>query len=101
MLRVLLAPTTVLAHLNPVGIVALALIRLVVAALAVLTGEGYSDSYVSAGHFLVSSGHACAVRGYLRLQDPERQGLRSVAPQRYWWRLAGTRPKSPARRNLV
>jgi hypothetical protein len=50
MLRVLLAPAAMLAHFNPVGIVALALIRLVIAALAVLTCEGYSDSNVSAGH---------------------------------------------------
>lgn len=50
MLRVLLAPAAVLAHFNPVWIVALALICLVVAALAVLAGEGYSDSNVSAGH---------------------------------------------------
>jgi hypothetical protein len=44
------APATVLAQAHPIGVVALALIRLVVAMLALLTGEGDSDPNVSASH---------------------------------------------------
>ncbi len=44
------APATVFAQLQSLGIVALALIRLVVPALAVLAGEGGSDPDVSTGH---------------------------------------------------
>ena|GEM_PF-6057265 len=44
------APATVLAQAHPIGVVALALIRLVVAMLALLAGEGDSDPNVSASH---------------------------------------------------
>jgi hypothetical protein len=50
MARVPPAPAAVLAQADAIGVVALALIRLVVAPLAVLAGEGDSDAYVSAGH---------------------------------------------------
>jgi hypothetical protein len=50
MRRVLAAPTAVLAELNPVRIVPLALLCLIVTPLAFLAGEGYGDSYVSASH---------------------------------------------------
>jgi hypothetical protein len=45
-----LAPLAVLAKLQPLWVVALALIGLVVAALALLAGEGGSDPNVSTGH---------------------------------------------------
>jgi hypothetical protein len=45
-----LAPLAVLVKLQPLRVVALALIRLVVAALALLAGEGRSDPHVSTGH---------------------------------------------------
>src|SRR3954453_8147652 len=51
--RVLLAPLAVLAHLDPVRIVALGLLCLVVASLALVTGERHSDSHVSPGHVLL------------------------------------------------
>ena len=44
------APPAVLAQRHAVGVVALALVGLVVAPLAVLAGEGHCDSHVSAGH---------------------------------------------------
>jgi hypothetical protein len=44
------APATVLAQAHPVGIVALALVGLVVAMLALLAGEGDSNSNISASH---------------------------------------------------
>src|SRR5207342_1638061 len=47
---VLAAEAAVLAQRHPVRVVALALVRLVVAMLAILAGEGDSDSHVSAGH---------------------------------------------------
>jgi hypothetical protein len=47
---VLATPTAVLAQADPVRVVALALVCLVVAMLALLAGEGDSDSDVSAGH---------------------------------------------------
>jgi hypothetical protein len=47
---VLATPTAVLAQGDPVRVVALALVCLVVAMLALLAGEGDSDSDVSAGH---------------------------------------------------
>src|SRR3984957_777279 len=47
---VLATPTAVLAQADPVWIVALALVCLVVAMLALLAGEGDSNSDVSAGH---------------------------------------------------
>src|SRR5436305_3707508 len=50
MRRVALAPATVLAQLEPFRVVPLALIRLVVPALALFTGESRSDPDVSAGH---------------------------------------------------
>jgi hypothetical protein len=50
MAGVLATPTAVLAQAHPVGVVALALVRLVVAMLALLAGEGDRNSYVSAGH---------------------------------------------------
>src|SRR5271166_2974654 len=43
-------PAAVLAQRDPIGVVALALVRLVVAMLALLAGEGDSDSDISAGH---------------------------------------------------
>jgi hypothetical protein len=45
-----LAPTAVLAHLDPVWIVALGLLGLVVATLAFLASERHADSDVSACH---------------------------------------------------
>src|SRR5215213_9757125 len=48
--RVLLAPLAVLAQRDAIRVVALGLVRHVVATLADLTGEGHSDSHVSAGH---------------------------------------------------
>jgi hypothetical protein len=50
MAGVLATPATVLAQLDPIRVVALALIRLVVAMLALLAREGDSNSDVSAGH---------------------------------------------------
>src|SRR5215210_1530714 len=47
---VVTAPAAVLAQLDPVGRISPRLIRLIVAPLALLTCEGDSDSYVSAGH---------------------------------------------------
>jgi hypothetical protein len=43
-------PAAVLAQRHPVGVVALALISLIVAVLALLAREGDSDSNVSASH---------------------------------------------------
>jgi hypothetical protein len=43
-------PATVLAQSDPVGVVALGLVCLVVAMLALLAGEGDSNSNVSASH---------------------------------------------------
>jgi hypothetical protein len=48
--RVLAAPAAVLAVLDPVWIVPLALLCLIVTPLAFLAGEGYGDSNVSASH---------------------------------------------------
>src|SRR3954471_5364485 len=48
--RVRPAPLAVLAQRDAVGVVALALVRLVVAPLALLACEGDSDAHVSAGH---------------------------------------------------
>jgi hypothetical protein len=50
MAGVLATPAAILAQTHPVGVVALALIRLVVAMLALLAGEGDSNANVSAGH---------------------------------------------------
>jgi hypothetical protein len=50
MAGVLATPAAVLAQPDAIGVVALALIRLVVAVLALLAGEGDSDPNVSAGH---------------------------------------------------
>jgi hypothetical protein len=47
---VLPAEAAVLAQRDSIWIVALALVGLVVAALALLAREGYSDSNISAGH---------------------------------------------------
>src|SRR5664279_4947836 len=47
---VLATPAAVLAQGDAIGIVALALVRLVVAMLALLASEGDSDAYVSASH---------------------------------------------------
>src|SRR6476469_2894483 len=44
------APLAVLAQRDAIRVVALGLLRLVVPALAILTGEGHSDPDVSAGH---------------------------------------------------
>jgi hypothetical protein len=44
------APATVLAQGDPVGVVALALVGLVVAMLTLLASEGDCDANVSAGH---------------------------------------------------
>jgi hypothetical protein len=45
-----LAPAAILAQLKTLGIVALAFVRLVVAASALLAGEGRSDPNISTGH---------------------------------------------------
>jgi hypothetical protein len=50
MAGVLATPAAVLAQGDAIGIVALALVGLVVATLAVLASERDSDSYVSASH---------------------------------------------------
>jgi hypothetical protein len=50
MRRVLAAPTAVLAELDSIGVVPLALLCLIVAPLALLACEGYGDSNVSASH---------------------------------------------------
>jgi hypothetical protein len=50
MAGVLATPAAVLAQPDAIGVVALALIGLVVAVLALLAGEGDSDPNVSAGH---------------------------------------------------
>src|SRR5690242_13777596 len=50
MRRVTPAPAAVLAQLEPLRVVPLALVRLVVAALALLTGEGGSNPNVSTSH---------------------------------------------------
>jgi hypothetical protein len=50
MAGVLSAPAAILAQADPVGVVALALVGLIVAMLALLAREGDSDSNVSAGH---------------------------------------------------
>jgi hypothetical protein len=47
------APAAVLAHLDPVGRVAPRLVCLVITPLALLAGEGDSDSNVSASHLLL------------------------------------------------
>ncbi len=52
MAGVLSTPTAVLAQPDAIGVVALALIRLVVTVLALLAGEGDSNPNVSAGHVL-------------------------------------------------
>ena len=49
---VMTTPAAVLAHLDPVRRVSPRLVGLVIAPLAVLAGEGYGDSYVSASHLL-------------------------------------------------
>jgi hypothetical protein len=50
MAGVLTAPLAVLAQADAIRIVSLGLVRLVVASLALLAGEGDSDTHVSAGH---------------------------------------------------
>jgi hypothetical protein len=50
MAGVLATPAAVLAQGDAIGVIALALVGLVVAMLAVLASEGDSDSYVSASH---------------------------------------------------
>jgi len=50
---VALAPAAVLAQLEALRVVALALIRLVIPALAFLAGEGGSDPDVSTGHIQI------------------------------------------------
>jgi peptidoglycan-N-acetylglucosamine deacetylase len=52
MAGVLATPAAVLAQPDAIGVVALALIRLVIAVLALLAGEGDSNPNVSAGHVL-------------------------------------------------
>src|ERR1700712_1962416 len=69
MTRVLLAPTAVLAHLDPVGIVALGLLCLVVATLALVTGECHSDTHISAGH----GSSVVGMRRARRKKDPAGQ----------------------------
>ena len=67
------APAAVLAQGDPVGVVALALVGLVVAMLAILAGEGDSDSDVSAGHVVSPAWSlyvACAGR---RKTPPKRE----------------------------
>ena len=45
-----LAPAAVLAQLHTIGIVALVLIRLIVASLAFIAGKRYRNAYFSTGH---------------------------------------------------
>jgi hypothetical protein len=52
MAGVLATPTAVLAQPDAIGVVALALVRLVITVLALLACEGDSDPNVSAGHVL-------------------------------------------------
>src|SRR5439155_4055263 len=65
--RVLLAPTAVLAHLDPVRIVALRLLCLIVASLALVTRERHGDSHVSPGH---CSSVVLGMRRARRKKDP-------------------------------
>ena len=53
---VALAPAAVFAQLESLGVVPLALVRLVVPALALLAGEGGSDPDISAGHLALPDG---------------------------------------------
>src|SRR4051794_26830295 len=69
MAGVLPAPLAVFAQRDPLGIVALGLIRLVVATLADLAREGHSDTHVSAGHSALRDGKRTEKR-------PAQAGLR-------------------------
>jgi hypothetical protein len=53
MRRVTAAPAAVLAKLQALGVVPLALIRLIVPALALLAREGGGDPDVSTGHYVI------------------------------------------------
>jgi hypothetical protein len=57
---VVAAPAAVFAHLDTVRVVPAILVRLVVAALALLASERYRDSYFSASHFLRIQAVGCA-----------------------------------------
>jgi hypothetical protein len=78
--RVRLAPAAVLAQLNPLGVVALALVRLVIPSLAVLARERDCDPNVSAGHWRskVDVGN-CQRPTAARLPATSRREPRSVA----------------------
>src|SRR4051794_26385927 len=78
--RVLLAPLAVLAHLDPVRVVALGLLCLVVASLALVTGERHSDSHVSPGHR--SSVVAWSAPGERKTPPGSARSLTSVALER-------------------
>ncbi len=75
---VLATPATVLAQRHPIRVVALALIRLVVAMLALLACEGDRDSNVSAGHVR----NPCVVvdkRPWAKKNPAQARGARSLA----------------------
>src|SRR3954454_21147101 len=58
--RVATAPAAVLAQRDAIGVVALGLVGLIVAPLAVLTGESHSDAHVSAGHLAAPWWQRCS-----------------------------------------
>jgi hypothetical protein len=70
------APATVLAQGHPIGIVALALIRLIVPVLALLACEGDCNPYVSASHSESS----------LRGRRQQRPAKEKTPPRREVWR---------------
>jgi hypothetical protein len=70
------APAAVFAQLEALGVVALALIRLVVPALTHLAGERCSDPDISTGHVLAS-------RFSLSVRAPGRE-RRKKRPARRW-----------------
>ncbi len=73
---VLAAPAAVLAHLDPVRRVSPRLVRLVVAPFALLAGEGYCDSDVSASHLLLKSSWAARQTESLQKKDLRRHPTR-------------------------
>src|SRR5450759_5327733 len=75
---VLLAPAAVLTQGHPVGVVALALVGLVVAMLTLLAGEGDSDSNVSASHDQKSL-RRCGQRPWAKKNPAQARGAASLA----------------------
>src|SRR5690348_14955152 len=73
--RVRAAPLAVLAQRDAIGVVALALVGLVVAMLALLAREGDSDSNVSAGH----RDSCLSWRSWTKKNPAQTRGQASVA----------------------